>query len=59
MPKRIKIVVLEGETELSNADLVKFFTASLESGLFKLTQKPRVQVAQPAKDIKFPPLTVS
>jgi hypothetical protein len=43
------MVVLEGETELSNTDLVKFFAASLESGLFKLTQKPRVQTAQAPK----------
>lgn len=55
MAKKTKIVTLEGTTDLTNADIVRFFNRACkeEHGegqpYFKLTQKPRVQVAQPVK----------
>ena len=47
-PKK-KFITLEGTSILSNPDLVKYFQNLLEGEVFKLTQKPKVQVAQPVK----------
>lgn len=56
MPKaKTKIVILEGTTELSNAELVKYLQDLFDPGTsgemsdFTLTQKPKVQVAQQPK----------
>lgn len=56
---KTKIVMLEGTTMLNNGDLAEYFKRLLESttddskiifgDFFKLTQKPRVQVAQSPK----------
>ena len=57
---KTKMVILEGTTLLNNRDLAEYFKRLLESTTddskiifgdgFKLTQKPRVQVAQSPKD---------
>jgi hypothetical protein len=49
---KTKIVVFEGETELSNKELADCLTAAIETFAvdeFKLTQKPHVQAAQSPK----------
>lgn len=51
--KKVKIVVLEGTSELNNAALIEKIVSAIESHLlgeeFTITQKPKVQVAQSAK----------
>lgn len=53
MAVRTKIVTLEGTSELSNAELARLITEAVKFRLadsdFELTQKVRVQVAQPAR----------
>lgn len=56
---KTKMVILEGTTLLNNRDLAEFLKRLLDGvdddaavifgDGFKLTQKPRVQVAQPVK----------
>lgn len=52
---KTKIVILEGTTELTNAELANFCRLGVSAEdsegqpYFKLTQKPKVRVARPVK----------